>query len=355
MPGAHNNRGTYRDQTIPRGTHLSIAQRVEILTLYHRARWSKRKIGRELQIAQSTVRKVISSGIVTPTKPIGRAPLLTTGKRCRLVARATQDAFHRRLTFEEVAHIEGISVCRRSLTKAFEKEQYHRRKATEKPLLTPDHLTRRVTWANIHKAWEFDMWKRVDWTDESTFRIGGFGDVWVTRKAEEKYDLSCCTPKFRHRPGLMVAGAISGISKGPLHIFEVGESVTADVYAYKVLPKFYHHIREMEREIGFMRGILIEDNASPHAATFRRGWHAYYEINRMIWPANSPDLNPIENVWRLLKYRIGKRFPKTIDELRQYLIEEWDRLTIDDYIKYIEEMPNRCKAVIDNNGGHTKW
>lgn len=72
-------------------------------------------------------------------------------------------------------------------------------------------------------------------------------------------------------------------------------------------------------------------------------------------PANSPDLNPIENVWLLLKYRIGRRFPRTIDELRQYVIEEWDKLEPQDYLKYIEEMPERYEAVIAAGGGHTKW
>jgi transposase len=75
----------------------------------------------------------------------------------------------------------------------------------------------------------------------------------------------------------------------------------------------------------------------------------------MVWPANSPDLNPIENVWQILKYRIGKRLPRNLTELRQYLIEEWDRLSLEDYDKYIKEMPQRCDAVIQAEGGHTKW
>lgn len=200
------------------------------------------------------------------------------------------------------------------------------------------------------------MWKRVDWTDEATFRLGGFGDVWVTRRAEERYNPSCCTPKFRHRPGLMVHGTISGVSKGPLVIFDPKEKVNALVYSTRVLPGIHQHIRAMERqELGPFRGILMEDNASVHTAQYTRAWHAYYGFNKMVWPANSPDLNPIENLWRLLKYRIGRRFPRNIDELRQYLYEEWDKLTLADYLKYILEMPQRCQAVLDNNGGHTKW
>jgi transposase len=75
----------------------------------------------------------------------------------------------------------------------------------------------------------------------------------------------------------------------------------------------------------------------------------------MRWPANSPDLNPIENVWRLLKYRVGKRFPKTEVEVRQYIEEEWEKLELNDFKKYIDQMRDRCEAVNAANGGHTKW
>jgi hypothetical protein len=61
-----------------------------------------------------------------PQKPTGRPCILITQKRKRLVARATLDAEHRRMTWEEVAQEEGIIVCRRTLFVAFRKEEYHR-------------------------------------------------------------------------------------------------------------------------------------------------------------------------------------------------------------------------------------
>jgi hypothetical protein len=45
-----------------------------------------------------------------------------------------------------------------------------------------------------------------------------------------------------------------------------------------------------------MRAILMEDNASIHAARLTRAYCAYYRVIRIEWPANSPDLNLIENV-----------------------------------------------------------
>ena len=131
--------------------------------------------------------------------------------------------------------------------------------------------------------------------------------------------------------------------------------ITAQVYSQRVLPSFYQFLRDIERDVGFMRAIHTGDNASIHAAQFTQSYHRWHGVDRMVWPAHSPDLNPIENVWRLLKYRIGKRFPKTDAEVRQYLLEEWEKLDLEDFRKYIESMSERCKAVIAANGGHTKW
>ncbi len=56
----------------------------------------------------------------------------------------------------------------------------------------------------------------------------------------------------------------------------------------------------------------------------------------MVWPAHTPYLNPIENVWRLLKYRVGKRCPRTDAEVRQFVEEEWEKLAVEDFEKYIK-------------------
>ena len=52
---------------------------------------------------------------------------------------------------------------------------------------------------------------------------------------------------------------------------------------------------------------------------------------------------------------MGKQFPKTEVEVRQYIEEEWEKLELNDFKKYIDQMRDRCEAVIAANGGHTKW
>lgn len=77
--------------------------------------------------------------------------------------------------------------------------------------------------------------------------------------------------------------------------------------------------------------ILMEDGASPHTAKLTKQLHDLSGINKMCWTANSPDLNPIENVWRLLKQRVAKRYSRTRVELRQCVEKEWLALEIPDF------------------------
>jgi transposase len=75
------------------------------------------------------------------------------------------------------------------------------------------------------------------------------------------------------------------------------------------------------------------------------------------FPPCSPDLNPIEGVWALLKRPINGRRPRltTYEDIKKALIEEWDSLSPEDYEAMIISMPERVQAVLANEGGHTRW
>ncbi|KAF2180178.1 hypothetical protein K469DRAFT_796305 [Zopfia rhizophila CBS 207.26] len=190
---------------------LTYKERVRIHTLAELG-WKQVDIARQLGIPQQTISICLKSP-ETPTKPKGRPPILDTPLRQLLVRHATEDAEQRRKTCEEIAHELGINVCRRLLIKAFEKELYHRRKATEKPFINGDQRHQRVMWAWEHLDWSDEQWASVGWSDEMSARTGA-GEVYVIRLAEEKFHRDCMIPKFKGYSSCIAWSIITLDAKG---------------------------------------------------------------------------------------------------------------------------------------------
>ena len=81
------------------------------------------------------------------------------------------------------------------------------------------------------------------------------------------------------------------------------------------------------------------------------------DIQVLEWPSRSPDINPIEHLWDELDRRVHRRAapPETMDALAQALQEEWTAIPREFIQNLIGSMGHRCQAVIDFNGGHTRY
>ena len=71
---------------------------------------------------------------------------------------------------------------------------------------------------------------------------------------------------------------------------------------------------------------LQQDNDPKHTSRVAKDFIAKNRINVIDWPSNSPDLNPIENMWFIMKNNVEKRMPKDINELKQFMSEEWEKI-----------------------------
>lgn len=101
--------------------------------------------------------------------------------------------------------------------------------------------------------------------------------------------------------------------------------------------------------------IFQQDNAPCHKSKKTLNFFEQNNVNLMIWPAQSPDLNPIENLWAYMKKELIKYNAKNINELKLRILEIWHSIPADYIEKLVKSMHSRCYEVIVANGGHTSY
>lgn len=85
------------------------------------------------------------------------------------------------------------------------------------------------------------------------------------------------------------------------------------------------------------------------------GWFLLNCVRTMKWPSYSPDINPIENLWSIVKSKLrGKRFQNK-EELWTAIQNAWNDIPIETCISLIDSLPNRINSIILARGGHTKY
>ncbi len=146
----------------------------------------------------------------------------------------------------------------------------------------------------------------------------------VSSRLKREGDLPACYQRSVQKPAsLMVWVCISAYSMGSLHDLE--DTMNAERYK-KVLEQ--HMLPSRRRLFQGRPCVFQQDNAKPHTAAITTAWLRSRRVRVLNWPACSPDLSPIENIWHIIKWKIRRRRPQTLQQLEPYIRQEWDRIPI---------------------------
>ena len=115
------------------------------------------------------------------------------------------------------------------------------------------------------------------------------------------------------------------------------------------------HVVPIIQNSDFDRATFMQDNAPCHKAKVVMSYLSEQDFEIMDWPPQSPDLNPIENLWKTLGVKVTERNPTNMEDLWVKLQEEWSKISIEDCQELIRSCSRRCAAVIESKGSFTKY
>ena len=104
-----------------------------------------------------------------------------------------------------------------------------------------------------------------------------------------------------------------------------------------------------------LKWIFQQDNDPKHTSRSAKNWFQAKGVEVLPWPAQSPDLNPIENLWADVKKSVAAKRPSNAKDLWVAVQEAWQQIPLTRCQDLIDSMPRRCAAVIKNHGYTTKY
>ena len=303
----------------------------------------------------AVIRKSVAENIPPPT--VGR-PKKITDQTCKLIARQlnTGTLLTMKDAIREIRNRDESQVHRTTVQRNLKNYGVKAWVKPKKPKLEPHQRHARLAFARRHEKWTIDQWKNVMFSDESSIsRMGSFGRQYFYADRQHKRLEPHQVKETKQAGGgkIMVWGCMTYHGLGDLSW--IPGKINSDDYI-TVLMDYVLQSRdwyEMDRSTF----IFQQDNASIHTAHKVRDYFAKERLTVLEWPPNSPDLNPIENLWAIIKQRLDEleTRPKNMDELWENVQEVWTKITKEEIEKLYGSLPDRVQQVLKRKGGYSNY
>lgn len=279
-------------------------------------------------------------------KSTGRPKKLDERAR-RLLLRTASNAITSSSALKDALN---LAASARTIRRELEQCQHiQRMKMKARPPLTKAHKERRVQFSETFLRERRDPAKII-WSDEKRFNLDG-PDGFQYYFHDLRKDEKTLSKRVQGGGGVMIWAAFG--YQGKTEIAFIQGTMNSQGYQ-SVLEQFLLPVAD---EISGDGWVFQQDNAAVHTSRSTAQWFEDKHIQVLEWPARSPDLNPIENLWGILSRRVyanGKQY-QSVAELKQAIVNEWAGITVEEGQNLIDSVPNRLLEVVKKNGNITHY
>lgn len=311
-------------------------------------------IAKKLGISTSPVRRVCQTRLPDlPRSKGGRPSKLSEQDRracVRLITRG--DAETATQVTKQLGKNTGAVVSCKTVARALRQSGMRCTRKKRKPRLSPKNVKARLEFAHAHRDWTKADWKRVIWSDETKInRFGSDGRSRCWIHGGESIQDRHVQQTVKHGGGsIMVWGCMT--YQGVGYLCKLCGKMDQQLYRSILEDELFKTIEYYKMKAD--KVVFQHDNDPKHRAKSVQEWLAKQPFEKLSWPSQSPDLNPIEHLWAYLKRQLNKYEspPKGMLELWERVEAEWNKINESVCINLIESMPRRMDAVIKAGG---KW
>lgn len=314
---------------------------------------SFRKIAQKYSISIGAVqhiwKKYETRGIVRNLSGQGRHRKTSHRDDARIIRMAKQNP---KISSREIMESMNLNVDRRTIRRRLNESGLKSSLASKRPFISKRNKLKRLEFAKKYAGMSVAFWKRVLWSDESKFEMFGQkrrSRVW--RRSGDALKEPYIQKTVKHGGGnIMVWGSFAWSGVGSLvHIKGI---MTADVYVDLLNENLEVSLLKTGLETNY---IFQQDNDPKHTAKKTTAFFKSNRIKLLDWPPQSPDLNPIENLWCYLDNQVDKSSVSNKTAYFEALETAWEDIDPGYLQKLVESMPRRLEAVLKAKGGHTKY
>jgi len=330
--------------------HLSHDQRVAITVLHKEGR-DDAYIAARIPCDVRTVRCWLERQSAQDQACRGRKRKTTAEQDAAIFDEAKRTKFTTPRRIKRKLHL-GVSID--TIDRRLQEKGLFGRVALHKKKYTADQKRKRLAFAEGYKHWKEKDWMQVVFADEKICWGEGFwGRVYVRRPRGEALNPDYCVDKDPHPVKVNVWGCFSGKGLGYCYIFNenMDGKLLQEVLGTHLVEsaELYYDVEHAER------WWFLQDNDPKYKSTLVRTWLFNHGIQCLDFPPYSPDLNPIEHLWADLARRVEQFQCETMEVLQDVVAEQWKKTPKKFLRSLARSMPERCQAVIDAKGDHTKY